>query len=211
MTQHVPFSALTPPSANANDGSPYTMGTEFYVTQSGCTLLGIRVWCPIGALGSRTGRLYAVGGALVGVATPAVSAVENAYINLVFGTPIALTSGTKYFATALIPSAGQYSATSQFFNTGAGGSNHITGPVVVPSAANKAAASPGQGSFRASGAAGIPNGTFNNAMYWIVPVVEDNQPATGLFVKVGGVLKPVSSSSIKLSGVLKAGNVARKA
>jgi hypothetical protein len=156
----------------AADTGNYTMGAQFSVSQSGCTLTGI--WFYSAALaGNRPSviALYAVSGAtLVHQETPTWSgAAGSGWIRASFSSPPSLTSGTNYVAAVFCSPGGVnwYSSTAHYWDSGAGSGGITSGPLSAP---NSAGSVNGQDVFH-SGAQAFPGTTFNATNYWVDPEV----------------------------------------
>jgi len=177
------YPATNGPASSTADVNIYTMGLSFQVTSLGCELLGywwwiadanqdntahqFALWTPTGA---GTGTLVA-GSALT-------SGALSLGWNLVsYGTPIALTSGTEYRAVIAIISTGftaGYSATSHFWDSGAGTAGITNGPLsAYCSSGGSGTVEPqdaAQMVFNTGGsdpAVNYPSSSFNSTNYWL--------------------------------------------
>jgi Domain of unknown function (DUF4082) len=160
------------------DASAYTMGVQFSVSQSGCTLTAIWFYSASGAVSiPGTIALYAVSGAslvhseFIGTswATPG-----SGWIRGVFASPPSLTASTSYKACVLQTSAANwYSATSHYWDSGSGSGGITSGPLSAP---NNAGADHGQDSFSSGSTLTYPATSFNAANYWVDPEVTAPAP-----------------------------------
>lgn len=104
------FITQQPTSANGNDGSTYTLGTEFYVTVSG-TVDGIRWWTPNqGEIGRVCGLFQRVDentGILL-ASKPFVTTIDNTWNYTAFDVPVEVVPGQKYVAAMFVPAKYTY-------------------------------------------------------------------------------------------------------
>lgn len=200
------FPATSGPATSAADADNYTLGVEFYVTES-ANATAVFFWRP----GTSPAITFSVAiyrvdsatsGTLLGSVT-GVSAAANANgwhrVNL--SSPVALVANQRYRAAVHSTTDNFYSTTSQYFNTGPGGSGVTNGSLVAvsgPDATNGA-----QGSFFAGSTLAFPRTGFNYTNYWIdVEVVTGSSTpqggSTGGITRVGtatGEKDPLGSAS----------------
>jgi hypothetical protein len=97
-------------------------------------------------------------------------AAGSGWVRAAFTSPPAMTAGNQYkpgiLHTTLV---NFYSATSHYWDTGAGSGGITNGPLT---GLNNAAGDGGQDTFIGSGALAYPNTSFNAANYWIDPEVQ---------------------------------------
>src|SRR5580704_12913008 len=107
------------------DSSKYTLGVQFSVSQSGCTLTGIWYNSPSGAgILPDTIALYTVTGTTLVHSEAATwsGAAGAGWVRAAFTSPPALTSGTNYKACIFGGDGivNMYGATSAYWSSGAG-------------------------------------------------------------------------------------------
>lgn len=183
-------SGTTLPSDSASDGGQVTLGTEFYVTESGCTVTEYRWYCPVNGTdtSAREGGLFAfVEGGLAPVASTAYSfptATVGQWCVKTLTTPVELVPFRKYRVGIWHPN-GQYPATGAYFVSGGEGATTLTqGPVVRPNAAD--ATEGGQGSYNYNGFLDIPANTFNGGCYFS-DVTISYTPSSGTTLSPSGI------------------------
>lgn len=170
MTVYTLFGQPASPAALVSDSNAYTMGVQFSDSNTGDTLTGIWFFSAAGAASlPDTIALYAVSGtSLVHSESASWSgAAGSGWVRAPFATPPALTSGASYKGAAGIasPAGNWYSATSHYWDTGAGAGGVTSGPLTAP---NDAGSSPGQDSFHALGIdPAYPDASFNATNYWV--------------------------------------------
>lgn len=153
----------------AADATEYTMGIEFDVTAAGCTLTAIWFYSATGAVELPDHiALFAVTGQSLIASQPAAwsGAAGSGWVRAAWTVPPALAASTRYKACVQqgTDTVNWYSATSHFWDTGAGQNGIISGPVSAP---NNAGAAQGQDTFTASGALSYPATEVNAANYWV--------------------------------------------
>ena len=157
------YAAASPPTTAATDPAPLSLGTEFYVAADG-TVSQIHFWQPtIGADGStRTVGIYQVSTGTLVQATETLTVAGTGWQTKTLATPVPITAATRYKVVVFHP-AGQYAATTNYYDTGAGSADHVVGALTIP---NNADAAVGQGTLIYSGAIGWPSVTWNATNYW---------------------------------------------
>lgn len=171
MTTYTLFSQAATGSSLAADNTNYTMGVQFSVNVTGCTLIAIWFYsaATAGSLPA-TIALYAVTGQTLVHSEAATwsGAAGSGWVRAPFTSPPSLTSGAAYKA-AVFDNAGTnwYSATAHYWDTGAGSGGASSGPLNAP---NNAGAAQGQDTFT-SGSLAYPATSFNAANYWVDPEI----------------------------------------
>lgn len=177
------FGSGTPAGiAYANDeGTAYTLGTAFKVTTSGLSLTKGRLYLTSnsGAISSAnicdSGNpleftLYGADSAGPGAVAPTLftqvqvtSVTLDAWTEFTLGSPYALTSGTVYYASVLMP-FGRYSAVSNKFT-----SDVVNGPITFPSdgSSQGGTGTVKNGAYRTGSTIGPPGTSFNASWYGI--------------------------------------------
>lgn len=174
MTLYNLFPAVgtTLPTNEANDNDALSLGTEFYVTDAGCTVTKIRWYCPVNSANvlGREGAVYSIYEPThtltieTEIATfPTAS--PGAWCEIALVTPLILEPLVRYRVAVFHP-AGRYPATGAYFvEFGEGDTNLVQGPVVRPSAAG-AYGGTFQGTYAYGPELGPPMDTFNGASYF---------------------------------------------
>lgn len=168
------------------DADPVSLGTEFYVTQSGCTLTQIHWFQPSSGSPSSNVRQLSIwsvnadGTSGTRVAGPFNSTPSGSgWQTYTLATPLALTANQRYRVATYHPNSPgmpRYSATASYFATGAGSTNRVVGPLVIPSNAN--ALGNRQGSYIYFNANGFPSNAFNGGSYWNDVTIDDGAGST---------------------------------
>jgi hypothetical protein len=178
-------------TADALDLGPYELGTRFTVSGA-CDCYSIKFRRPTTnavagtPLAARTWtvRLWnADTSTQIGTATVSSGAgAAGVWLEAVFSSPIALSTGVTYLASYTSPASTGYNATSGFFASAVtpGSPNPLTGPI------NAGRFNTTQGAFPAS--------SFNNAYYYVQPVVA-----------VGGPVLPSVSVAVSPSSTAEDG------
>lgn len=184
MADYSAYQAGGGPTDAVGDNSAYSMGIEFYVT-SQAWVTHLHFWQPTGNDPSpvtRSGALWSVTNAAAGTnvsGTQTYPATVPGWNSLELSTPVELVPNQRYRAVVLQP-AGRYSAVANFYSSGAGATDLVVGPLVIPSAANTTGGH--QNSFAGGGAMAFPDSAFNSASYGLDVTVTDVDP--------GGALSP---------------------
>lgn len=157
---------------NPSDSAAYTMGVQFSVSQGG-TLTGI--WFYSGSWATvlpQTIALYAVAGSSL-VASQSASwsgAAGSGWVRAAWTTPPVLTAGAAYKACVLQNTAAAwYSATSNYWSSGAGSAGITSGPLSAPNASG--ASGGNQDTFNSGATLTYPASAFNSTNYWMDPEV----------------------------------------
>lgn len=157
--------ATNGPGSNAGDTSTYTMGMRF-VLSSAATLTAVYWWRATstsvpptlcGVFNDDTGVLVA------SAETFADPGLATGWIKQTLATPVSLSSGQAY-KVAVYGVALGYSATANYWDTGAGAAGITTGIITAPNNAD----SGGQDTFNTSATPmQHPTSSFNAGNYWI--------------------------------------------
>lgn len=187
MTDYRFYPATNGPSSSAGDPTSYIMCVIWQVTAPGQSLLGYWWW--VADTNQQPGpfefALWEVtGGLSVGTATfvpgsTVTSGTMNLGWNLVMlGTPLSLTASQEYAAIIAVNASGpftsSYSATSHFWDTGAGAGGITNGPLNAFSAASPGTDPDIHNNNQMTFASGITDPTtpvdmsqFNSGNYWL--------------------------------------------
>ncbi len=178
MTDYSAYQLESGPTDVTADDSAYTMGLEFNVLTD-CWLKAIHFWQASGnspSSATRKALLYRVidgsSGTELLPATdfPATVSGWNSFTDVgVFP----LTIGT-YRACVFHP-AGRYSATANYYSSGAGSEPVTNGPLRIPDSDTANGAD--QNSFIANATPQYPSGSFNANKYWIDVTLTDVDPS----------------------------------
>lgn len=173
MTDYSLWPVASGPGAAIVDGG-VVLATEFYVDATGLYVRSLRFWrADTSILGPVTGRVYDVldatsGGAVAGTdVTWTLAGTGWQVADL--AAPVALTANQRYRVAAQFPT--NYSATSDYFSSGAGAAGLVDGPLHAPSATG--ATGGDQGSFVVAGALAYPVNQFRSTAYWVDVIVTD--------------------------------------
>lgn len=172
MTAYRLWPSTSGPGAAASDTSAYTMGMQFTVSQP-APLTGIWFWsAPSNAFSLPTAcAIYAVSGTSIVAGTlnssPGWSgALGSGWVKCAYNGSVTLAPSTAYKVVCRGGVDGNfwYSATSHYWDSGAGSGGLSNGPISAPA---NSGASPGQDSFHAASAVSYPDTSFNAANYWV--------------------------------------------
>jgi Domain of unknown function (DUF4082) len=172
VTAYTLFGQPASPAAITDDTSDYTMGVQFTVSGSGCTLTAIWFWSAPGAGAlPDTIALYAVSGQSL-VHSEAASwsgTAGSGWVRAAFSAPPSLTTSVAYKA-GIFENTGNffYSGTSHYWDTGPGSGGITSGPLSAPASSG---ADGGQDTFTAGSILAYPASSFNAANYWVDPEV----------------------------------------
>src|SRR5689334_8081260 len=103
------------PTDAATDNGAYSMGLEFYVTETAASCTAIHFWQPTGnspSSATRTGALWRVDSGSTGTnltGEVSFSTTVSGWNTLTFGSPVSLVANQRYRAVVVHP-AGRYSA-----------------------------------------------------------------------------------------------------
>ena len=95
-----------------NDRQPIEIGVKFKATENGF-INGIRYYKGTGTTGTHVGSLWTIAGVSLATAT-FTSETESGWQEVLFSTPVAITAGVTYVASAFSPS-GDYASTPSYF------------------------------------------------------------------------------------------------
>jgi methionine-rich copper-binding protein CopC len=184
---------LSPQLPNLSNGSAITLGLKFTPTVAGF-ITGLRYWRAASNTGVHTGKLYAADGTVLASVT-FVDGAEG-WQQAMLSSPVAVTVGTRYFATYYSP-VGTYSATTNAF---------------VTPLSNPPLASVDSGGVFASGDA-FPNQSFGAPNYFVDVVftttTSDVAPSVASVTPVSGAsgVAVTSSVTVTFSGSLNPSSV----
>lgn len=175
MTDYRIWPATNGPSTDAADNSAYSMGAEFYVTDTAWIKAihyyrGTTSVTPV-----VTGGIFTViGSGLVSGTTVTFSnpGVSTGWLTGTLATPVELTPGNHYKAVVEYPN--NYTATGNYWSVGAGVGGLTNGLLVAPDAGQ--ATGGGQDTFKSSATLDYPDQTFNGGNYWVDLTVTDTEP-----------------------------------
>lgn len=178
MVQHTIFGATAPAAVQNSDTASVNMATAFYVTSGATwTATGIRFWLDAASNAPLTGYVgYLSSGTnatlLTGLASANFTGVAKGQWNTAsFATPVALSVGTKYWATIWFP-GGCYSATGHVFGSPVQASD---GSALY--GAGTSEVTPGNGVFAYGAAADMSQSSTYNANWYGVDVIADDGQA----------------------------------
>lgn len=178
MTDYNAYRLETGPAEVVADNSPYTMGLEFDVLAEPVWLKDIGFWQASGGSPSSATRkalLFRVindsSGTELLPATDFPATVEGWNVFSDVGV-IPLSVGT-YRACVFHP-AGRYSATADYYSTGAGSEPLVNGALRIPDVDTAEGAD--QNSFISDAIPQFPTGSFNSNKYWIDVTITDVDP-----------------------------------
>lgn len=205
MTVLTLFSQAATGSSIAADSTDYTMGVQFTVGSSGCTLTGVYFYSASGAVNlPGTIALWAVSGTSL-VHSEAASwsgAAGSGWVRAAFASPPSLTSGTNYKASVTRGNGGSgnwYSATSGYWATNGASNGTLSAP-------NNAGATPGQDSFHVGTAATWPDTSGNGSNYWVDPEV--TTPSANFTASGSLALARLGMASSGAAGISASGSAA---
>lgn len=185
-----PAGSYTPETNTSDDPGAVSLGTEFYVTESGCTVTHYRWYCPANSdnLQPREGQLtgFYEGDGLIPINGTSVSfpeATPGQWCVVALPTPFELVPNRRYRIVVWHPT-GHYAAKSGFFNTGEGGTTLVQGPVVRPNATD--AISNAQGSYNYGSQIDTTGNTFGQASYFSDLTISYT-PTSGVTLSPSGI------------------------
>ncbi len=152
-----------------SDHTSYTFGVQFSVSQA-ATLTGIWFYsasdADTGSLPATIALFAVTGQSLVHQETATWSgAAASGWVRAPFSSPPSLTASVSYKGAVLGTSGvNWYSATSHYWDSGAGSGGITSGPLSAP---NNAGGDGGQDTFNAGGSLTYPDTSFNAANYWV--------------------------------------------
>ena len=184
MTAYTLFGQPASPATIISDANPYTFGVQVSVSQP-ATLTAVWFYsAPSAEILPATIALYAAsGGSLIhSEAATWSGAAASGWVRAAFSSPPSLSASTAYEVCAYQGTAGVwYSATSHYWDSGAGSGGITSGPLSAP---NSAGAVNGQDCFFSGTPLTFPNTAFNAGNYWVdAEVTVSAAPAaSGLFM-----------------------------
>lgn len=167
MSSSTLFSQAATGSSLVSDPSPYTMGIEFSVSAA-AALTAIWFYSASGAtvLPAEI-ALFTVSGQSLAHSEMATwsGAAGSGWVRAAFSSPPGLTASVNYRGAVQQPSSvNWYSATSHYWDTGAGSGGITNGPLTAP---DSAGSDVGQDSFDGGSSLSYPANSFNAANYWL--------------------------------------------
>lgn len=198
MTSYRIWPSTNGPGSAAFDSSTYTLGMAFTVSQS-CTLNAIWFWSAAdatelpGAVAVFAQTSGNAGSIVESITSPTWSgAAASGWVSVTMSGSTTLSAGTNYKTCVLKGTATNnvYSATANYWDTGAGSAGLTNGPLsALSSSAASAATLGGQDTFLNPAASlGWPTTAFNAGNYWVdvevTPASGTNAPA-GLAAATG--------------------------
>jgi len=199
--------AATPAIVAVDDPNPVELGVVWRSEVSG-RVVALRYYKAAASQGPHIGRLWTVGGVLLGTATFADTTTQG-WQQAPLVSPVAVTAGVDYVASYHAPS-GRYSATLGTFTSSA----RRRAPLVAPASTGAS----GNGRYR-YGPGGFPTDTYLAADYGVDVVVEfdaglvvtDRLPAPGTVDVTANAPvvvtfdRPVDASTVRLRALDDAG------
>jgi hypothetical protein len=162
-------------STGGDAGAQVDLGIQFNITASGYFLAGYSFYVPSGGVttgSSYSFRLYSTtngtSGALITGSTVTGSGTWTAAAwHLTALSPlVSLTNGTTYVAAVTIPAgAVAYQSLANFWSSGGGAANIVSGPITAWAKAN--ALNSAQQSFNEPSTGGMPVSEFNASFYGV--------------------------------------------
>ncbi len=157
----------SPGSLQADTGG-YELGVEFFVTKPG-TITGIWFYSAPGGVLPAQIQVFDVPGGATGASNAGPSwsgAAGSGWVKASFASAPVVLPGYRYKAAVFYGGgANWYSATSHYWDTGAGGSGLTSGPLAAPS--NAGATGGGQDTFISAVSPSYPTTAINATNYWI--------------------------------------------
>jgi hypothetical protein len=197
--------ATNGPNTDSGDSSDISRGVTFRLSSPGW-LKAIRFYRGTANVGNSAGALAPVGRLYTLVDGLPVSATDVTFTlsaapgwqqaNLPVAKPLA--ANVSYKAVVL---TGNYTATSHYFDTGAGVGGIVNGILTCPDAGGNPSGIGGiqQGSFKQpTTGLEFPNQYFQGGNYWVDVVVSDTDPGTD----IRDVAGTVSISGLAVTGVV---------
>lgn len=199
MATYTLFSQAATGSSLVSDASPYTMGVEFSVSTT-ATLTAIWFYSAAGAavLPASIALFSVTGQLLVHSETASWSgAAGSGWVSAPFTVAPALTTAVNYRGAVQQPAGvNWYSATSHYWDTGAGGAGLVNGPLSAP---DDAGSDVGQDSFDGGSSLSYPANSFNATNYWV-----------DVAVTVSGGAAHTATASLALAPAFTAGRARGK-
>ncbi|HUH50097.1 MAG TPA: DUF4082 domain-containing protein, partial [Mycoplana sp.] len=153
-TQSVFAATSTPTTLSVNDNNPVNLGMKFQADVGG-SITGFRFYKGANNTGTHTGYLWSATGTLLASAT-FTNETASGWQTVNLSNDVSIQANTTYVVS--YSSNGNYSATSNFFNSGVDNNNLH---------ALSSALSGGNGVY-AYGSAGLfPTSTYNNTNYYV--------------------------------------------
>ncbi|WP_141616903.1 DUF4082 domain-containing protein [Myxococcus sp. CA010] len=160
-----PVTATPAVASVTNDSAPVELGVKFKTNVSG-NVLGVRFYKGAANTGTHVGSLWSANGQRLAFAT-FTSETATGWQEVTFSTPVAIAANTTYVASYFAPLGG-YSFDSNGLATG------VDAPPLH--ALPGATTSGGNGVFAYASTSTFPNGSHQNANYWVDVVFETYGP-----------------------------------
>lgn len=197
MTEYRIWPSTNGPNTDAADNAAYSMGMAFSVSQNAWVTKIHYYRGNTNVTAATTGGIFdvstttLVSGSTVTFSDPGTT---TGWITASLSTPLAITSGKTYKVVVQFPN--NYSATSNYWSSGAGVGGITNGILTAPDAST---APGGQDTYTASATLAYPNTTFSGGNYWVDVTVTDTDPGAG-----GGGPAPLIGAVNPLQAVLNA-------
>ena len=216
MTSYSLWPSTNGPSSSSTYFGALVEGVSFGVTSSGYALAGYRIWAAADTDGgARQCALWEVTGSGTGTYVSGSALTSAALVSgwneVLFTTPIALTSGVEYEAQLGIPSFATYTQSSYYWYSGQDGGNGITnGPLIAFSDTPNGASNqtlqgnPQGGEYSGSSdpTAGFAGGAVVQSNFWLDVIIV---PATAPGATVAGAV--AAMATVAPAGSVHAGAV----
>jgi hypothetical protein len=148
--------AAAPAIASSGDPGQVELGVKFTSNQAG-KVTGVRFYKGTANTGTHVGKLWTVGGALLGTVT-FTGETASGWQQANFATPINITANTVYVVSYYAPN-GNYAFTASAFSAG----GVTRGPLTLL----QNGVNGGNGVIFYGAGGGFPNGSYNSANYWV--------------------------------------------
>ncbi len=169
--------SITPTNPSINDANPIEIGVKFRSVEEGF-ITGVRFFKGAGNGGTHVGHLWATNGTKLAEVTFS-GETTSGWQQMMFPTPVAITTGTTYIASVFLPQ-GHY----------AGDTNYLASAYDVWPLRALADGEDGTNGVFRYGSTGLPDTSFSATNYWVdvvfdnddhrAPTVIDRNPQPGL-------------------------------
>lgn len=199
--------STVPAEITVPDNNSVELGVRFQANKNGI-IKGIRFYKgSVANGGTHIGSLWTNSGTLLASAT-FTNESASGWQEVLFATPVAITSGTSYVASYFVPQ-GNYSRNGSYFSSSHSNGNSLTGLI------DDDAGSAPNGVYMYSGSSTFPTNNFGDPNYWVDVVFAAYTTTTTVFnlttitASNGCSLtgNPISSTSITVSPTQNAGIV----
>jgi len=191
-------SATVPTKVDSGDGNAIEVGVKFRASADGY-VTGVRFYKAAGNVGTHIGHIWTAAGTLLGSATFS-GETATGWQQASFTTPVPITAGTTYVASAFMPS-GRYAQDKNYF-----ASAYDLAPLRA-----LADGEDGPNGVYRYGSTGFPASTFAATNYWVdvtvdndnhqAPFVLDRSPAPGIqAVAINAAVSATFSEYMKATG-----------